>query len=212
MCWGTLKAGFNVQKISVEHLWLILLLETALTSKLTSLPSAVHSFSWSPCINGLLLFLVPVTVTLVWLPHSVLTVRLAQEEKPCCSSKFNVVVQELWVSRTDDCRFWWFHRTIKVGKDDKDHLVQPPTCHSCPLNHNPRCHIYPLAENLQGWRLHALPGQPVPVPHLSCEKKAFFLTSSLNLLWHNLRPFPFILSLVTQKKRPTSASLQPPFR
>ncbi|KAK4816194.1 LOW QUALITY PROTEIN: hypothetical protein QYF61_012659 [Mycteria americana] len=30
-----------------------------------------------------------------------------------------------------------------------------------------------------------------------------FLISSLNLPWHNLRPFPLVLSLVTWEKRPT---------
>ncbi|KAK4827080.1 hypothetical protein QYF61_014182 [Mycteria americana] len=42
--------------------------------------------------------------------------------------------------------------------------------------------------------------------------KNFFLISNLNLPWHNLRPFPFVLSLVTWEKRPTPTSLQPPFR
>ncbi|KAK4831181.1 LOW QUALITY PROTEIN: hypothetical protein QYF61_015913 [Mycteria americana] len=39
--------------------------------------------------------------------------------------------------------------------------------------------------------------------------KKFFLISSLNLPWHNLRPFPLVLSLVTWEKRPTPTSLQP---
>ncbi|KAK4831669.1 hypothetical protein QYF61_018636 [Mycteria americana] len=42
--------------------------------------------------------------------------------------------------------------------------------------------------------------------------KKFFLISSLNLPWCNLRPFPLVLSLVTWEKRPTPALLQPPFR
>uniref|UniRef100_A0A663M5Z2 Villin like n=1 Tax=Athene cunicularia TaxID=194338 RepID=A0A663M5Z2_ATHCN len=33
-----------------------------------------------------------------------------------------------------------------------------------------------------------------------------------NLLWHNLRPFPLVLSVVTWEKRLTPTSLQPPFR
>ncbi|KAK4824542.1 LOW QUALITY PROTEIN: hypothetical protein QYF61_016146, partial [Mycteria americana] len=37
--------------------------------------------------------------------------------------------------------------------------------------------------------------------------KKFFLISNLNLAWHNLRPFPLILSLVTWEKRPTPTSL-----
>ncbi|KAK4824091.1 hypothetical protein QYF61_010602 [Mycteria americana] len=42
--------------------------------------------------------------------------------------------------------------------------------------------------------------------------KKFFLISNLNLPWHNLRPFPLVLSLVTWEKRPTPTSLQPTFR
>jgi len=42
--------------------------------------------------------------------------------------------------------------------------------------------------------------------------KHFFLTSKLNLPWHNLRLFPLIRSLVTWKKTPTPTSLQFPFR
>ena len=40
-------------------------------------------------------------------------------------------------------------------------------------------------------------------------EKWYFLLSSLNLPWQNLRPFPLILSLVTWAKRPTPSSLQP---
>jgi len=36
--------------------------------------------------------------------------------------------------------------------------------------------------------------------------------SNLNLPWHNLRPFPLILSLLPEKKSPTPTSPQPPFR
>jgi len=42
--------------------------------------------------------------------------------------------------------------------------------------------------------------------------KILFLISSLNLPWHNLRPFPLVLSLVTWEKTQTPTSLQPPFR
>ena len=34
-------------------------------------------------------------------------------------------------------------------------------------------------------------------------EKCYFLTSSLNHPWHNLRPFPLVLSLVTWEKRVT---------
>jgi len=40
----------------------------------------------------------------------------------------------------------------------------------------------------------------------------FFLLSNLNLPWHNFRPLPLALSLVTWEKRPTPASLKPPLR
>ena len=42
--------------------------------------------------------------------------------------------------------------------------------------------------------------------------KKFFLIHNLNLPWCNLRPLLLILALVTWEKRPTPASLQPPFR
>jgi len=43
-------------------------------------------------------------------------------------------------------------------------------------------------------------------------EKKFLLISNLNLSWLNLRPFPLLLSLVMQEKRPTSTLPQPPFR
>jgi len=42
--------------------------------------------------------------------------------------------------------------------------------------------------------------------------KKCFLISNLNLPWHNLRPFPLILSPVSSEKRPTPLWLQAPFR
>ena len=41
-------------------------------------------------------------------------------------------------------------------------------------------------------------------------EKKYFLTSSLNLPWCSLKPFPLVLSLVTQEKRPIPSSLQLP--
>ena len=38
-------------------------------------------------------------------------------------------------------------------------------------------------------------------------EKYYFLTSGLNLPWHRLKPFPLVLSLVTQEKRLTPSSL-----
>ena len=52
-----------------------------------------------------------------------------------------------------------------------------------------------------------------PFQHLTSHlKNKFFLTSNLNLPRHNLKPFPLVLSLVTQEKRLTLSSPQPPFR
>ena len=42
--------------------------------------------------------------------------------------------------------------------------------------------------------------------------KKYFLISSLNLPWCNLRPLPLVLSLITWLKRLIPSSLQPPFR
>ena len=59
----------------------------------------------------------------------------------------------------------------------------------CLLNHILKCHIYTFFEHLQCWRLHHLPGQPVPMSDHPFGKE-IFLTSNLNLPWRNLRPFP----------------------
>jgi len=32
------------------------------------------------------------------------------------------------------------------------------------LNHGPKCHIHASLKYLQRWRLHHLPGQPIPTP------------------------------------------------
>jgi len=49
-------------------------------------------------------------------------------------------------------------------------------------------HQMPL-EHCQGWWLHHLPGQAIPVPNHSLREKVFPM-SNLNLLWRNLWPFP----------------------
>lgn len=67
-----------------------------------------------------------------------------------------------------------------------------------PLNHVPKCNICTSFKNLQGWWLHCFLGQSVPVLDNSLLKN-FFL-SNLNLSWPHLRPFPFVLSLVTCEK------------
>lgn len=58
-------------------------------------------------------------------------------------------------------------RIIEVGKTSKtmysNHQPMPVTA----LVHVAQCDICPFLENLQGWWLHHLPGQPVPIPHQS---------------------------------------------
>ncbi|KAK4810503.1 hypothetical protein QYF61_004283 [Mycteria americana] len=75
----------------------------------------------------------------------------------------------------------------------------------CLLNHVLKRHIY-----TDGDSTTSLGSLFQCLTTLSVKK--FFLISNLNLPWHNLRPFPLILSLVTWEKRPTPTSLQPPFR
>ena len=65
---------------------------------------------------------------------------------------------------------------------------------------------------LSALRLHILEhlGQPVAMLYHSEDK--FFLMFNLNLTWHNLRPFPLVLFLVTQENRPSCTSPQPLFQ
>ena len=51
-----------------------------------------------------------------------------------------------------------------------------PTTQPTPLfllNHVLKCHIYTFFKHLQGWGLHHLPGQPVPMPDCSFSKEIF---------------------------------------
>ncbi|NWZ70958.1 CRFR2 factor, partial [Acrocephalus arundinaceus] len=47
---------------------------------------------------------------------------------------------------------------------------------------------------------------------ITLSAKKFFLISSLNFAWCNLRPLPLVLSLVTWEQSPTSTWLHPPVR
>ena len=69
------------------------------------------------------------------------------------------------------------HRIIEslvLERVSKGHLVQPP-CSAQAL-------IQPLLERLQGWGIHHISGQPIPVPHHS-HCTIFFLIS--NSVIHN---------------------------
>jgi len=55
----------------------------------------------------------------------------------------------------------------RFEEDLKDHLVSTP-CYAQvhqPLGHAAQSHIQPGLECLQGWGIHSLSGQPVPVCH-----------------------------------------------
>ena len=85
-----------------------------------------------------------------------------------------------------------------VEKDHNDHVVSTP-CYV--QGHQPpdpaaQSHIQRGLECLQGWGIHSLLGQPVPVCHHFCVKN-FFLISNLNLPCLSLKPFPLVLSLST---------------
>ena len=53
-----------------------------------------------------------------------------------------------------------------------------------PTDHIPQCHISVVLEDLQGWLLHHLPGQPVPLHHCFGE-----------VLFPNIRPEPLLVQL-----------------
>jgi len=65
-----------------------------------------------------------------------------------------------------------------------------------PTNHLPQRHISTVPE----------PPPPPPWAAYSTTllENKFFQISNLNLSWHNLRPLPLILSLITWEKRPIS--------
>jgi len=54
--------------------------------------------------------------------------------------------------------------------------LSSPTNHPtppCPLNHILKCHIYTFFKHLQGWGLHHLHGQPVPMSDHSFSRGTF---------------------------------------
>jgi len=88
-----------------------------------------------------------------------------------------------------------------VEKDHNDHRVPTP-CYvqgSQPPDQAAQSHIQPGLECLQGWGIHSLLGQTVPVRHHSlCEKllpniQPKFLTPAQLLVREDLSPASFIL-------------------
>ena len=75
-----------------------------------------------------------------------------------------------------------------------------------PLDQDAQNHIQPGLECLQGWGIHNLLGQPVPVCH-------FLLISNLNFLCPSLKPFPLVLLLsFGVNSHSSSSSLYSPFK
>jgi len=77
----------------------------------------------------------------------------------------------------------------------RGHLAQPPCSEHgyLPLDQVAQSPIQPGLERSQGWGLHCLSGQSVPVFHHSYGKN-FYLISSLNLPSLSLKPLLLVLS------------------
>ena len=91
---------------------------------------------------------------------------------------------------------------------------QPP-CHGWgrqPPDQAAQSHIQPGLECLQGWGIHSLLGQPVPVCHHCPVLKNFLPLSNLNLACLSLRPFPLVLSLSTLVNSCSPSCLYAPFK
>ena len=98
--------------------------------------------------------------------------------------------------------------SCSIGRDLKDHPVQPHPNHP-PLTLTAFRSIMALSTTSKrllntcrdGDSTTSLgsPSQCLTTPY----RKKCFLISNLNLPWHNLRPFPLILSPVSSEKRPT---------
>jgi len=69
------------------------------------------------------------------------------------------------------------HRIIESPRVEKTSKIiqsnHPPTTNISPLNNVPQYNIYMLLVHFQGWWLHHLPGQPLPVPDHSFSKESF---------------------------------------
>ena len=88
------------------------------------------------------------------------------------------------------------HRMAWVEKDHSAHPVPTPCCvqgHQ-PADQAAQRHIWPGLECLQGWGIHSLLGQPVPVRHhpMSLVWGAFGEASSY--LWHISNIWGFIFT------------------
>jgi len=135
--------------------------------------------------------------------HSALCIQPLQHSVnsiigPSAPNSSTVSRKGIWLSQNQ--------RIIKVGKDLKDHLVQPSTSYQyCQLNYSYKYYVYVFLEHLQAQWLHHFPGQPVPV------LDHFFGDVFLNI---QLEPplTQLVLLLATQEERAIPPLPQPPFR
>ena len=67
----------------------------------------------------------------------------------------------------------WNHRIIDWKRPLRSSSPTINPTLPCLLNHITKCHVYTFFEHLQGWGLHPLPGQPVPMPDRSFSKEIF---------------------------------------
>jgi len=89
---------------------------------------------------------------------------------PIVCLNFVLLLSEAWFSSVNIPKAFSsrrHHRMAWVEKDHNDHVVSTP-CHG--QGHQPpdqaaQSHIQPGLECLQGWGIHSLLGQPVPVCH-----------------------------------------------
>ena len=98
-----------------------------------------------------------------------------------------------------------------VEKDHNDHLIPIPgdVQGRKPPDQAAHNHSQPGLECLQGWGIHSLLGQPVQCVTTLCVKN-FLLISNLNLPCLSLKPFPLVLSTLTNSYSPSC--LYPPLQ
>ena len=97
----------------------------------------------------------------------------------------------------------------KVGKGLQDHLVQLSSHYPCYYKLLNRILYLLIQMPLEHYRDSTPPGQAILMPYHSLRR--FFLMCNLNLLWHNLWPFRWVL-FVLWEKRSNPFSSQPSFR
>lgn len=84
------------------------------------------------------------------------------------------------------------HQSRKIPSRSSSQTVSlaPP---SSPLNHILKCHSQTPLEHFQRQWISHFPGWLIPMANHSFSGKKRFLTSDLNLPWHNLIPCPLVL-------------------